>query len=105
NQGCALEQLAQQGAFIGAGFGLAAEREGHRYATDEQEEGEDPVGESPAVPLRVFQLGVQMTPVARIIHQQHAGDGESTEGVEGRQPILGYSRRLVWHQYFTRRLR
>ena len=36
----------------------------------------------------VLELGVQVAPVARVIDQDHRGDGEAAERVQRREPLL-----------------
>ena len=37
------------------------------------------------MPVRVQQRGIDLAPVARVVDQQHRGDGETAEGVEAEQ--------------------
>ena len=54
------------------------------YNTDDEEEkGEDQVGRCPAVPVGVFQRSV--FGAGALIDQDHGGDGDAAEDVEGNQ--------------------
>src|SRR5258708_26857527 len=78
----AADGVAQkQGAGI-ASIQPGLERENHRDADDEKEEGEDEVGRSPAVPLGVFERPVGVV-VARIVDPDHGGSRAPAEYIGG----------------------
>ena len=52
-------------------------------ADEEEEVGEDEVGEGEAVPFGVVELGVDVVPVAGIVDEDHERDGEAAEDVDG----------------------
>ena len=59
------------------------EREDDGRADEEEEVGEDEVGEGEAVPGGVVELRVGVGPVAGIVDEDHEGDGEAAEDVDG----------------------
>jgi|SRR5579862_465524 len=72
--------------------GLAAgdaglEREDDGGADHEEEVGEDEVGEGEAVPCCVVELGVGVGPVAGVVDENHEGDGEAAEDVDGEDSV------------------
>ena len=69
----------------GRGFAVARQGEGDRGADDEEEGREDLIGRREAVPFGVAQGGVDVAPASRVVDQDHAGDGEAPEAVEGRE--------------------
>ncbi len=60
------------------------ERDG--YPNREQEEGKDQVRRCPAVPVRVGEGWVNRAPRPGIVDDDHAGDGQPPEDVEGEEP-------------------
>lgn len=69
-----------------AGFALAdarIQRQDNGGADEEEEVGEDDVGEGEAVPGGVVKLGEGVGPVAGIVDKNHEGDGEAAENVDG----------------------
>ena len=52
-------------------------------ADDEEEAREDLIRRCEPVPFGVAQGGVDMAPASRVVDQDHAGDGETPEAVEG----------------------
>ena len=52
-------------------------------ADEEEEVGEDEVGEGEAVPGGVVELSVGVGPVAGVVDEDHEGDGEAAEDVDG----------------------
>src|ERR1700722_9820288 len=69
-----------------AGFSASEARDGgvDDGAADEQEEdGKDEVGEGEAVPIGVIELGVGYAAVARVVDEDHEGDGEAAQDVDG----------------------
>ena len=65
------------------------EREDDGGADEEEEVGEDEVGEGEAVPGGVVELGVGVGPVAGVVDEDHEGDGEAAEDVDGEDAIWG----------------
>ena len=63
------------------------EREDDGGADEEEEVGEDEVGEGEAVPGGVVELGVGVGPVAGVVDEDHEGDGEAAEDVDGEDAI------------------
>ena len=61
--------------------GLHGEDDGG--ADEEEEVGEDEVCEGEAVPGGVVELGVGVGPVAGVVDEDHEGDGEAAEDVDG----------------------
>ena len=66
-------------AFGGAGV----ERKDDGGADEEEEGWEDEVGEGPAVPGGVVERVEDVVPIAGIVDQDHEGDGEAAEEVDG----------------------
>ena len=66
-------------AFCGAGV----ERKDDGRADEEEEGWEDEVGEGPAVPWRVIEGMEDVVRIARIVDEDHEGDGEAAEEVDG----------------------
>ena len=56
-------------------------------ADEEEEVGEDEVGEGEAVPCGVVELRVDVAPVAGIVDEDHEGDGEAAEDVDGEDAL------------------
>jgi hypothetical protein len=81
--GCPAEDVAgERGAAVAAGHaGLRRENDGD--ADEKEEAGEDEVGEGEAVPGGVVKLRVDVGPVAGIVDEDHQGDGEATQDVDG----------------------
>ena len=71
------EGVQIQLAAIGALFNPSSEGERHRDADHPEEEGENEVGEGPAVPDGVAQGREDMAPGARIVHHHHGGDRQT----------------------------
>ena len=67
------------GAFSDAG--LEGEDDGH--ADEEEEAGKDEIGEGPAVPWSVVELRVDVGPVSGVVDEDHEGDGDAAESVDG----------------------
>ena len=59
------------------------QRQDDGCADEEEEVGEDKVGEGEAVPFGVVELGVDVRPVAGVVDENHEGDGEAAEDVDG----------------------
>ena len=58
------------------------ERQGHGHAHDEDEPREHQIGKRATGPVRVQQRWKDRAPVARIVHEDHRGDGGATEDVQ-----------------------
>jgi hypothetical protein len=63
------------------------QRQVGRDANDEEEEGKDQIGRSPTVPGGVFERRIDRAPGAGIIHEEHAGDGQTAKHVEGEKTL------------------
>ncbi len=70
----------------GRGLAPARERQRHRHAHDDDEEREYQIRERAAVPGGVRQWRQNRVPVARVVDDDHRGDGDAAKHVEGRQP-------------------
>jgi hypothetical protein len=57
--------------------------EDDRHADEEEEAGEDEIGEGPAIPNSVIELRVDVRPVTGIVDENHEGDGDPSEDVDG----------------------
>ena len=60
----------------------ACSGEDERGAHEEEEVGEDEVGQRPAVPRGVIELRIDMAPVAGIVDQDHEGDSDAAEEID-----------------------
>jgi hypothetical protein len=65
-------------------------------ADEEEEVGEDEVGEGEAVPGGVVELGVGVGPVAGVVDEDHEGDGEAAEDVDGEDSWWGRDGLWEW---------
>ena len=81
--GAAAEDVEGEGAARFASADAGVEREDDGRADEEEEVGEDEVGEGEAVPGGVIELGEGVGPVAGVVDEDHEGDGESAEDVDG----------------------
>jgi hypothetical protein len=77
------QPLVEGASVLGRGLAVARQGEGDRGADDEEEGGEDLIGRREAVPFGVAQGGVDVAPASRVVDQDHAGDGETPEAVQG----------------------
>lgn len=84
----AAEDVEGQGAFRVAAGDAGAEREDDGAADEKEKVGEDDVRKCEAVPGGVVELGVGVGPVAGIVHQNHEGDGETAEDIDGEDTLL-----------------
>src|SRR6202044_3495580 len=66
-------------AFCGAGV----ERKDDGGTDQEEESWEDEVGEGPAIPRGVVERREDVVPIAGIVDQDHEGDGDAAEEVDG----------------------
>ena len=74
----------------GVAFAEAAvERKDGGGSDEEEEVGEDEVGEGPAVPGGVVELLVDVGPVAGVVDEDHEGDGDAAEDVDGEDALAG----------------
>ena len=64
---------------------ILSEREEHRNAHDEHEERENEVGRREAVPLRVSERGIDVSPRARVVHENHSGDRDASHHVQRKE--------------------
>ena len=64
---------------------ILPEREEHRNAHDEHEERENEVGRREAVPLRVSERGIDVSPRARVVHENHSGDRDASHHVQRKE--------------------
>src|SRR5581483_3124417 len=64
-------------------------REMRRDADDEEEEGKDEIGRRPPVPLGMFERRIDGAPASGIVDEQHAGDREPAERIEGNEALFG----------------
>ena len=64
-----------------------AGRERERRAHDKEKERKDEVGGRPAIPGRVLERPVDVSPVARIVHQDHGRDGGPAERIDRHQAL------------------
>lgn len=74
------------GAIEDAGWAAGdagGEREDDGGADEEEEGGEDEVGEGEAVPLRVEELAVAVCGVFGVVDEDHKGDGDAAEDIDG----------------------
>ena len=62
-----------------------SERKRHRHADDEEKERKDRVRVGPAVPFRVEQRGKGVLPASGRVDDEHAGDRETAEDVQGNE--------------------
>ena len=60
----------------------ARKGKGHRHPRAEEEHREHGVGERPPVPLGMRERWIEMAPVAGVVHEHHARDGEAAKGVD-----------------------
>ena len=81
----ASNDLSPNRRFIVAARAPRRERQMRRDAGDEEEEREDEVRRRPAVPRGVLERRIDRAPRARIVDEQHAGDGQPAENVEGQE--------------------
>jgi hypothetical protein len=93
DQRTAPDDLGANGPIVVAAGAPRAEREVRRDADDEQKEREDEVGRRPAMPGGMLERRVYRFPGPRIVHEEHAGDGEPPEHVQRQQPL---ARRDGW---------
>ena len=70
------------GAFDAVLLEAATERERDCRADDEKEKRKNHIRRCPAVPRRVFERGVNGTPISRIIDQNHSGDRYAAKNIE-----------------------
>ncbi len=89
--GCAANHVKGECAFAIAACDAGLQREDDGGANQEEEVGEDEVGESESIPGRVIELSVDVGPVAGIVDQDHEGDGEAAQDVDGEDAAEGGS--------------
>jgi hypothetical protein len=77
------EDVQGEGAARLAAGDAGVEREDDGDAYEEEEVGEDEVGCGEAVPGGVVELGVDVGPVAGVVDENHEGDGETAQDVDG----------------------
>ena len=78
-------------ALAAAAFNATAKREWNRHANDEQEKRKDEIGGRPAMPLRMRERPIDVTPGARIVYQHHPGDRDAAKHVERNEAVTSYS--------------
>ena len=64
---------------------ILPEREEHRNTHDEHEERENEVGRREAVPLCVSEWGIDVSPRARVVHENHSGDRDASHHVQRKE--------------------
>jgi len=77
--------IRDQLARIGTGLELRHQRQPDGNTDNEEEERKHEVCRRTAVPVGVFEPGVDMTPVASVVDQQHRRDGEAAQRIDGLQ--------------------
>ena len=82
DNGCTQPHAASQRGEVGADFHAWRDAQRDRHPDDEQEERKHQVGRRAAVPLRMQQRRVHMTPVARVVDQQHRRDGDAAQRID-----------------------
>ena len=83
------QHMQEQSAPVRAFLHTAREAERHRHPDNPQEKRKHRVRESPPIPLRVQQWWIYIVPVARIIDQQHRGNGCAAESIQRYQAGAG----------------
>src|SRR6476660_5816470 len=78
----AFDDLPIEVALAAAAFQAPAKRERDCYANYEQEKRKDEICWSPAVPFGVLQRPIDTAPVARIVHENHAGDHDAAKHIQ-----------------------
>ena len=98
-----LRDAAEDRRRASAAFATPGERKGHRDAHDEDEPREHQVGERASEPVRMQQGRVDEIPVARVVDEDHRGDGRAAEDVERFEALDGglHWRRAGRRRYFA----
>lgn len=81
DQGAAPAQPGQHGAM--AQVFILAQRKGQRIADDKQKAGKDQVRDGKSMPFGMQERRIHAAPVARGIDDDHQGDGQAAQDVEG----------------------
>lgn len=63
-------------------------------ADHEEEVRKDEIGEGESIPLGVVELRVGLGPVAGVVDEDHEGDGDAAEDVDGEDAVGGGP---LWH--------
>ena len=80
-RGCGGRGCGSLDSLLRARCGSREEDDGR--ADEEEEVGEDEVGEGEAVPGGVIELGKGVGPVAGVVDEDHEGDGDAAEDIDG----------------------